>query len=105
LLASQTGKVAAFYFARIKLNGEKEGVEWEESLGDGNSCERGWNLYHMAYQGVAVMRRNRWCRSQFLFQLNFAGPLFFPRQDSTVPAVSGARQKGTWGAINILLVH
>ena len=105
LLASQTGKVAVFYFARTKLNSEKEGVGWQESLGDGDSYLQGGTLYHVAYQGVAVMRRNRACRSQFSFQLNFAGPLFFPRQDSTVPAVSGARQKGTWGAINILLVH
>jgi len=35
----------------------------------------------------------------------FCWSTFFPLQDTTVPAVSGARQKGTWGAINILLVH
>src|ERR1039458_1671992 len=68
-----------FYFARTKLNSEKEGVEWQESLGDGDSYLQGGTLYHATKQGVAVMRRNRACRSQFSFQLNFAGPLFFPR--------------------------
>jgi hypothetical protein len=44
LLASQTGKVAVFYFARTKLNSEKEAVGWQESLGDNDGSLQGGTL-------------------------------------------------------------